>query len=208
LAGLRTQTDLALRQNSSEEIRDTLQRLNTATTRTTHLINQLLLLARAEPEGQRIGQMQKINIAYLVREVTAEWVPQALAHNIDLGFDDRTTLAEIDGDALLIGEMLRNLLDNAIRYTPSGGRVTVRVTVDDNIIVLDVEDNGPGIPEPERERVFERFYRILGSGVEGCGLGLAIVREIAQRHQAQSRLLSGTDGVGTIVRVEFPKARS
>ncbi|MGH8621392.1 MAG: sensor histidine kinase, partial [Burkholderiales bacterium] len=106
----------------------------------------------------------------------------------------------------LVRDMLGNLLDNAIRYTQQGGQVTVRVTVAPAAVSLSVEDNGPGIPEPERARVFERFYRVLGTGTEGCGLGLAIVREIASSHRAEVTLEAGAGGQGTVVRVTFPRA--
>jgi two-component system sensor histidine kinase TctE len=99
--------------------------------------------------------------------------------------------------------MLNNLLDNAVRYTQSGGQVTVRVGCDGTNAALAVEDNGPGIPDDERSHVFQRFYRILGTGGEGCGLGLAIVREIAQSHAAEVTLESGAGGAGTIVIVTF-----
>jgi two-component system sensor histidine kinase TctE len=102
--------------------------------------------------------------------------------------------------------MLGNLLDNAIRYTQRGGQVTARVTGAADTVSLSVEDNGPGIPEQERERVFERFYRLLGTGTEGCGLGLAIVREIAASHNAKVVLAPGAGGQGTVVRVTFPRA--
>jgi len=102
--------------------------------------------------------------------------------------------------------MLGNLLDNAIRYTQRGGHVTVRVaTAETRGVVLSVEDNGPGIPPDEREHVFERFHRVLGTGAEGCGLGLAIVREIAQGHNADVRLAAGADGAGTLVSIAFPR---
>jgi two-component system sensor histidine kinase TctE len=99
--------------------------------------------------------------------------------------------------------MLTNLIDNALRYTQSGGQVTVRLACHQETIVMEVEDNGPGIPEGERERVFERFYRVLGSSKDGCGLGLAIVREIADRHEAQIFLTSGADGIGMLMRITF-----
>ena len=133
-------------------------------------------------------------------------MPRALARNIDLGFDSPQESAMIEGDAFLLREMLNNLLDNAIRYTQSGGQVTVQVVPDAAKITLSVEDNGPGIPESERERVFERFYRVLGTGVEGCGLGLAIVREIAQRHGGEVTLGQSAGGSGTLVRITFPHA--
>jgi two-component system sensor histidine kinase TctE len=101
--------------------------------------------------------------------------------------------------------MLGNLLDNAIRYTQRGGHVTVRVAAESGRVVLSVEDNGPGIPPDEREHVFERFHRVLGTGAEGCGLGLAIVREIAQGHNADVRLTAGATGAGTLVSIAFPR---
>ncbi|MBI4192564.1 MAG: sensor histidine kinase N-terminal domain-containing protein [Betaproteobacteria bacterium] len=206
LAGLKTQTELALRQQELDEVRHTLQQLNTATGQTTHLVNQLLSLARAEPGANRTQVLHPVNINDLAREITTEWVPRAIERSIDLGFDGASNAANIEGDALLIREMLRNLLDNAIRYTQRGGQVTVRVAAERDQALLSVEDDGPGIPPGERERVFERFHRGLGTGAEGCGLGLAIVREIAQSHNADIRLGPGANGSGTLVTVAFPRA--
>jgi len=204
LAGLHTQIELGLRQNDPDEVRATLHRLDAATTRTTHLVNQLLLLARAEPGTYRAQTPQRIDINNLAREVATEWVPRAIEKNIDLGYDGPSRPAYINGDAVLLKEMLGNLLDNAIRYTPAKGEVTVCVETVAGEIVLSVQDNGPGIPEAERERVFERFHRVLGTQSEGCGLGLAIVREIAQGHNAQVWLKSGANKIGTLVTILFP----
>jgi two-component system sensor histidine kinase TctE len=206
LAGLKTQTELALRQQELGEVRHTLQHLNTATGRTTHLVNQLLSLARAEPGIGRTQALQALSLGDLARDTTTEWVPRAIERNIDLGLDGTPADAAIEGDALLIREMLGNLIDNSIRYTQSGGQITVSVATTHDKVELSVEDNGPGIPPAERERVFERFHRVLGSGAEGCGLGLAIVREIAQSHNAETRLGPGAGGSGTRVTVVFPKA--
>ena len=205
LAGIKTQTELALRQKDPAEINQTLLQLNTATEQTTHLVNQLLTLARAEPGANRVHALQLLDLNALVRDATTEWVPRALARNIDLGFDGASP-ATIEADTFLIKEMLGNLLDNAIRYTQTGGRVTVRVAAAEDHALLEVEDNGPGIPAAEREQVFERFHRVLGTGAEGCGLGLAIVREIAQGHNAETRLTAGPHGAGTRVSVVFPRA--
>jgi two-component system sensor histidine kinase TctE len=206
IAGIRTQTELALRQAESAEARTTLRHLQTATEQTTRLINQLLALARAEPGAERARSTERLDLGKLARETTTEWVPRALGRDIDLGFDSPPAAAGVQGNAFLLKEMLNNLLDNAIRYTQTGGQVTVRVTPDTTRVVLSVEDNGPGIPVAERERAFERFHRVLGTGVEGCGLGLAIVREIAQSHGGDAALDSGTNGAGTLVKVTLPMA--
>jgi two-component system sensor histidine kinase TctE len=206
LAGIKTQTELALRNTQSDEVQATLRQLRTATEQTTRLVNQLLSLARAEPGAKHEYATQLIDLSSLARESTTEWVPRAIERDIDLGFEGSDTAVTIDGNAFLLKEMLNNVLDNALRYTHRGGQVTVRVTPDTSRVRLSVEDTGLGIPESERERVFERFYRVLGTGTDGCGLGLAIVREIAESHGAEIRLDSGRNGVGTAVQISFPKA--
>ncbi|MGQ0750413.1 MAG: sensor histidine kinase [Betaproteobacteria bacterium] len=206
LAGIKTQTELALRNSKSQDLEATLRQLHTATENTTRLVNQLLSLARAEPGEKREHATQPLDLATLARETTMEWVPRAIARDIDLGFDAPDAAATIDGNAFLLKEMLNNVLDNALRYTQDGGQVTVRVAPDTSVVKLAVEDTGPGIPAAERERVFERFYRVLETGSEGCGLGLAIVREIAQSHNAEIALDSGPNGVGTTVQISFPRA--
>ncbi len=206
VAGLKTQTELALRQSQSDAAQVTLRQLQVATEHTIRLINQLLSLARAEHGVTHGYATQPLDLSALARETTTDWVPRALARDIDLGFDAPSDGARIEGDPFLIKEMLGNLLDNAVRYTQPGGQVTVRVAPQARDVILSVEDSGPGIPEAERERVFERFYRALGTGVEGCGLGLAIVREIVLRHGGRVSLEGGGDGIGTVVRVSLPRA--
>jgi two-component system sensor histidine kinase TctE len=204
IAGLKTQTELALRQTPSGDARETLQQLRSATQQATRLVNQLLSLARAEPPVGRVQAGERVDLAQLAREATTEWVPRALERNVDLGFDGESEKAEVEGDPFLLREMLNNLLDNAIRYTHPGGQVTVRMGRSASGPVLTIEDDGIGIPEAERARVFERFYRVLGTGTEGCGLGLAIVKEIAQSHGADVQLTTPDTGRGTLVRVRFP----
>lgn len=203
VAALKMQAEIAARQVGDGEARATLQQLQAAADHAARLVYQLLTLARAEPGSHRSLVREPLELCALARETAGEWVPRALARNIDLGFDDTSDPVNISADPFLIREMLNNLIDNAISYAP-GGHVTVRVKRGDGAAALEVEDNGPGIPEAEREKVFERFYRIPGGGAEGCGLGLAIVREIAQGHGATSAIATGADGRGTRVTVAFP----
>jgi two-component system sensor histidine kinase TctE len=204
VAALKTQAELAVRQVRDGEAQATLQQLHTAADHAARLVNQLLTLARAEPGSHRSVMRERVNLAALARETTGEWVPRSLNRGIDLGFDDTSTDATISADPFLVRELLNNLIDNAINYTPAGGHITVRVTTDDDKPSLEVEDNGCGIHKDEREQVFERFYRSAGGSPEGCGLGLAIVREIAQGHGATATILSGANHRGTRVVIAFP----
>jgi two-component system, OmpR family, sensor histidine kinase TctE len=206
IAGLRTQTELALRLSAPAEVRATLTHLQTAAERTTHLVNQLLSLARAEPSAGHAQAMETLDVAVLARTTTTEWVPRALERGIDLGFDGPDTPARVKGDGFLLHEMLGNLIDNAVRYTQHGGHVTVRLAHAEDAIEIGVEDNGPGIPANERDAVLERFHRVLGTGVEGCGLGLAIAREIVLRHGGHIRVLAGPGNRGTLAQVDLPAA--
>jgi two-component system sensor histidine kinase TctE len=203
LTGLKMQAELALSLDDVEEIRYSMQQICKAADHAAHLANQLLVLARSEPNAQNQTSMTVLDMAALARSSAAYWAPIALNKGIDLGFESIDDDYHISGFSLLLSEMLNNLIDNAIRYTPKGGQVTVRVARNEASIIIDVVDNGLGIAEHERERVFERFYRVLGTDQDGCGLGLAIVREIAHRHNAEIRLLQADERCGTIARVSF-----
>jgi two-component system, OmpR family, sensor histidine kinase TctE len=204
LAGLQTQAEMALRESDPAKIRQALVWISASTVRLTHLISQLLALARVEPGSGREAQLQVLDLAQLARETTGEWVSAALAKKIDLGFEAPQGPVNVNGDALTLHEMLANLLDNAIRYSPAGSEITLRLLVKDGRAQLMVEDNGPGIPVGEREQVFERFHRLPDSSGEGCGLGLAIVREIALAHQAEISINDGPAGHGTCISVSLP----
>jgi len=201
LAGLKTHAELARREPSTSELRSLLDMIAGETTRTSHLVNQLLTLARAEPGEAPSGQ--PVNLHEIVGRDVRDWVQRALGKNIDLGFEleDAWTV----GEPLLLRELAANLLDNALAYTQPGGSVTVRTGVRNGESLLEVEDNGPGIPEADREKVFERFYRVPATGGEGCGLGLSIVSEIAGRHSARVDLGVPPEGRGTLIRAAFPK---
>ncbi len=205
VAALKTQTELAVRQVRGGEAEATLQQLHTAADHAARLVSQLLTLARAEPGSHRSVMRQRVDLTALARDATRDWVPRALDRGIDLGFDDASVSAAISADPFLIRELLNNLVDNALNYTQAGGHATVRVLRNGGSVLLEVEDNGRGIPEEEREQVFGRFYRIAGGGPEGCGLGLAIVREISQGHGAAATIHSGAGGTGTRIVIEFPE---
>lgn len=186
LAGMRMQSELALREERPEEIHRSLEQLSKSSETATRLVNQLLSLARAENQNPESTSFVPVELSELARNVVHDWVQQSFAHRIDLGFEQPGHPIMVRGNPIMLREMLTNLIDNALRYTPAGGSVTVRVRANaaQEQAILEVEDTGPGIPPAERAHVFERFYRILGSNVEGSGLGLAIVREITQQHDA------------------------
>ncbi|MFJ3044471.1 sensor histidine kinase N-terminal domain-containing protein [Herbaspirillum chlorophenolicum] len=189
LAGMRMQSELALRQDDQVDVRRSLEQLAKSSESATRLVNQLLSLARAENQASQAGAMVPIELSELARTVVQDWVPMSFTQRIDLGFEQPGHPIMIHGNPLMLRELLSNLLDNALHYTPhdGNGSVTVRARTDEGggLAVLEVEDTGPGIPPSERQNVFERFYRILGTPSTGSGLGLAIVREIAQQHDAK-----------------------
>ncbi len=188
LAGLRTQAELALRTTNPAEIETSLLYLIDGSERATRLVNQLLALARAEGAPTSVAAATPQDLQAIAQAQTLARVNDALERGIDLGLEGDETPVLAEGNALLLGELISNLIDNALRYTPRGGTVTVRAYRQDDRSVLEVDDSGPGIAQAERERVFDRFYRVLGNTAEGSGLGLAIVREIAQRHGASIQL--------------------
>ncbi|MES3012731.1 MAG: sensor histidine kinase N-terminal domain-containing protein [Pseudomonadota bacterium] len=220
LAGLRTQAELAQRQidagqHDPQALKKTLQQIARSSQNAAHMVNQLLAMARAENQ-QQVAQRQPVNLARLATETVHDFVPRALDKRIDLGYEGPgdTALArhprgpQVLGHALLLRELIRNLVDNALLYTPAGGTVTVRV-IDDpfgQVVVLQVEDSGPGIALAERELVFQPFYRSLGTEVDGSGLGLAIVREIAVQHSAEVTITDASTRTppGTLITVRLP----
>jgi two-component system sensor histidine kinase TctE len=168
------------------------------------VVSQLLSLARNEPEAAAKVQLVPLDLRAIALEAAQSWVPEALRKGIDLGFEGPEEPVTIAGDAARLRELLDNLIDNAVRYSPAKARVTVRVSAAGGASVA-VSDDGPRIPPGERGRVFERFHRLLGSGSEGSGLGLAIADEIARLHQARIELRDDDDGVGNTFSVYFPR---
>ena len=193
LAGLRMQAELARREGASaEELKHSLRQIGRASIRATHTVNQLLALARAESNGVAMPSTT-CDLAELTMAVVRDCVPRALEKQIDLGYEGEQPGApggQLAGNPTLLKELIRNLVDNAINYTPSSskipGVITARVLIDrfGKTLVLQVEDSGPGVPEAERELIFQPFYRALGTEADGSGLGLPIVMKIAHQHNA------------------------
>ncbi len=202
LTGLKTQTELALQETDCVQLHEYLQRIAGGVERAARLTSQLLQLARAEASHEQVGAMEPVDLDALARDVTAQHVTRALAREIDLGFEEAEAPLRVKGIPLLLRELIDNLVDNAVKYTPVGGRITVRLrSAPDR--VLEVEDSGIGIPAEDRPFIFDRFYRALGTDAEGSGLGLAIVREIADLHQIGIDVQDNPAGRGTLIRLLF-----
>jgi two-component system sensor histidine kinase TctE len=203
LAGLKSQTEIALQATTDPELRTRLARVHESATRSAHLVNQLLTLARAEPESLMAQDRQRLDLQRLAQGLTAEMVPRALRAGIDLGLDEHQgEPVWIEANQLLLREAVGNLIDNALRYAGRGAQVTVRVGRAGAMALLEVSDTGPGIALADRDRVFERFVRATDAG-DGCGLGLAIVREIVERHAGRVEL-SAVQPRGLCVRLYLP----
>jgi signal transduction histidine kinase len=203
LTALRLQAQLLVRSADERERREAAAELVAGVDRATRLVEQLLALARSEPEVAPQA-FEPVRLDELAREAVAQTAERAEARGINLGAQaDEAVAAKGEAQGLRI--LLRNLLDNAVRYTPSGGRIDVAASLRDGHPVLEVTDTGPGIPAAERERVFARFYRLPGSAGSGSGLGLAIVRRIAELHGADVDLGTGESGTGLRVTVRFPR---
>lgn len=202
LALISTQASVAARENDIERRDEALTALRSSTQQVARLASQLLTLSRAEP-GSRRPRNDVIDLVATARQVLGNHAEEALRRNIDLGLEGRDEPLEVHGDGTMLREMLVNLVDNALRYTPENGTVTVTITRQNDEAVLSVEDSGPGIPEAERSQVFERFYRIIGTEAEGSGLGLAIVREVVDGAGGSVELANATGG-GLLVTVRLP----
>ena len=202
LTALPMQVQLVERARSPEERRAALEALKAGVRRATRLVEQLLAMARLEPEAS--GQeLREVDLASLAAETAAALEPLAEAKGVELRLAE-VGPARLVGDEQALAMLVRNLADNALRYTPAGGRVTLGTRAEDGRAVLEVSDTGPGIPTEERTRVFDRFYRLPGSGSEGSGLGLAIVKRVAQAHGAEIALAEHAPS-GLSVTVRFSK---
>ena len=203
LTALKLNLEEASRETNIESMRRQLLDASQAADRVTRLSNQLLLLARTEPTALAAMPFEPFDLAALAAEIGAEWVPRALEKDIDLSLSAPPQPILLSGSRVLMAEVFNNLLENAIKYHPGGGRIAVTVSAVP-MVCFRVDDDGPGIPPALRERAQKRFYRLDRSGVEGSGLGLAIAQEIVAAHGGRLSLGEGLDGKGLGVRVEFP----
>jgi two-component system sensor histidine kinase TctE len=202
ITGMQAQLDLLAAEPDAQPIKERLLTLQVGIRQLAHSANQLLTLARADPAANIAAKDQTVDLGAIAGEVVAKFFDRALLANIDLGLEARP--AGIHADPSLLDDLLSNLVDNALKYTPAGGSVTVNVGQQSGRPYLAVEDNGPGIPEAERQRVRQRFYRLPNSPGHGSGLGLAIVDEIAQLYGASMAIGPGAGGLGTKVALLFP----
>ncbi|WP_088279648.1 sensor histidine kinase [Ideonella sp. A 288] len=205
LAGLKSQTEIALQTNADPALAPRLKLVHEGAVRSAHLVNQLMALARAEPEAASALPREPVDLRTLAAEVAAEQVPRALQRGVDLGVEDAPDDAppvRVKGVPGLLREAVANLVDNAIRYAGAGAEVTLTVRAHGNEAVLEVADTGPGVPPDQHEALFGRFYRASNEG-PGVGLGLAIVREIVQRHGGQVSA-SAARPHGLRVRIALP----
>jgi two-component system, OmpR family, sensor kinase len=201
LTALSLQAELVEQAQDSREKNEAAAKLRLGIGRVAHLVSQLLTLARQEPDAQR--PLTRLDLVAIARQAVGEFAPIADKNGIDLGIGSNQS-EFINGDEEAIKVLVGNLVDNAIRYTPKGGKVDVTLDNDSKCVILKVEDSGPGIPIEERDRIFERFHRISGNEVQGSGLGLAIVKQIVQRHSATINVDTGKNGIGTSFSIRFP----
>lgn len=207
LAVLSTQAEYGQRLSDLQEVRHTFKSLLGTLRSTRRMADQMLALSHAESAELLMQSQERVDISRLAREVALELAPVALNKGIELAFEDGGE-AHVDGNLQMLRELTANLLDNAIRYSPANTQVVIASGATGERVALCVSDQGPGIPAAERDKVFQRFYRILGQDkASGSGLGLAIVREIVLAHGGTISLDEGTDGCGLTVLVEFPRTR-
>ena len=207
LAGAQAQLELAELEADPTVLKSILLKVHQSLDRLLHTVNQLLILAKNQPEAASTIQMEPLDLNLISKEVALEMAPTAIQKKIDLGFEPSAKPAIVKGNAERLKELLYNLLDNAIRYTQVGGQVTMSIRYTDTEVELKILDNGPGIDAAERDKIFDRFHRVIGSGQDGSGLGLAIVKEIAKLHDADITVAENDSKKGLQVVVSFDRAQ-
>lgn len=207
LAALKAQTQVALKASSEKDMRESLGKVLVGVDRSSHVVQQLLTLSRMVPQAT-IKEFQEVNVVKEAKEVIADLAPSALDKNTEIELIATAEDATIMGYPTAISILIRNLVDNAIRYTPHGSLVQVSIDEEKDKLILKVSDNGPGIPSELHGRVFERFFRVLGNKSTGSGLGLGIVQQIVEIHDAEITLSSPPVGTGLEVKIVFSKYKT
>ncbi len=202
LTAIRLQLDILKRSSTEEERKDSIISLDKGIIRSIRLVEQLLEMARQEPESTSYS-MENLNISGILKDVIEQSIPLSRNKNIEMSFHSDEGLLVL-GNIPQLTTLFSNLINNAILYTPENGKVSVSSYAEDKLIIVDVADNGIGISEPDRQRIFDRFYRVAGTNVIGSGLGLSIVSSIAAFHRAEISIHQGLSGQGTTFRVKIP----
>lgn len=207
ITGLKIQAELARDATTPEELRHDLEGIIASADRAARLINQLLMLARTESSSERVHRFEPTDVSAVLRDALAALYPKAERKGVVLALDEADAPIVLDANGLMLGELFKNVIDNAVTYTPGGGEVTIRLHAAPTALTVTIDDTGPGIAPGDRERVFAPFVRLEQSAgtTEGSGLGLAIVREIAEQHRARVAIETPPNGRGTRVVVTFPR---
>ena len=204
LAVVKAQLELALREDDPAQMRIAIEEAQRATQHSERLVEQLLLLARVDAESDARSEFERFDLAEMARETAGDYATATQAQAFDLGFENTNGAATIIGHRTLVAEALGNLIQNAMAYCPEGSSITVRTAGHADTPVLEVEDDGPGIPSAKRREAKERFVRLGNRDETGSGLGLAIVQEIATLHGGHLELADGDRGQGLVARLSFP----
>jgi two-component system sensor histidine kinase QseC len=206
MTALKTQAQLALQMTEPQEQQKAIQNVIISINRSIHVIQQLLTLSRLDHE-EKLNDVSHVHLESVCAELIAFIYPQALEKNIEIELCNECENPIINGNEAALGILLRNLLDNAIRYTPNDSRIDVKIKSHNQYLLLQVIDNGPGIPEEYRDKVFDRFFRVLGTKQTGSGLGLAIVKQITDLHKAKIYLQTSETGHGLTVTLFFRRPK-
>lgn len=203
LAAISAQAQVAKQATTDQERKAALSKVLKGVDRSTHVVKQLLTLSRMVPEALQ-EQMELLGLRELTSEMIAELAPQGMEKNINLSLNAADDLSPIRGNKIALSILLRNLIDNALRYSPEQSAVIVNLFQDMDHQILQIIDNGPGIPDELKQRVFERFYRVIGNKQTGSGLGFSIIKQITDLHEADISLLDAPDDHGLCVQIRFP----
>ncbi len=204
LSVVKAQLELAMREKNPKQMRRAIEEAQRATRHSERLVEQLLLLARVDAESAAEGRFESFDLVDLARETATEFAGASPKRKLDLGFEADDAPVMVFGHRALLAEALKNLIQNAMTYCPDGARITVRARKAGQDAVLEVEDDGPGIPEDRREEISERFVRLNEHDADGSGLGLAIVGEVAALHGGRLELADGAGGKGLTARILIP----